>query len=180
MLIYTKVIRGKFVNQRDHEKIEVQLHKVISFPVSLLHINNQTSSTRLCLTLVIVPAAKSMKDYNNSPTSEVVLPLLSHNSPYCDVMSYSVMRLVLCFKPPHITTHLLPPGGSLGLLDFSISPIIISNDFDTFSLYLALASVHGHLNSSPSFLPCSDVTCRCSGRKSDLLPTMIMGTQSAP
>lgn len=95
-------------------------------------------------------------------------------------MSCSVIQLILYFKPPHITTHLLPPGGSLGLLDFSISPIIISNDFDTFSLYLALASVHGHLNSSPNFLPCSDVTCRCSGRKSDLLPTMIMGTQSAP
>jgi len=80
----------------------------------------------------------------------------------------------------YITLHDFPPGGASGLLDFSISPIIRSNAFVTCSLYRALASVHEHLNSSPKSRPCSAVTCLCSGRKSDLLPTMMIGTQSAP
>ena len=82
--------------------------------------------------------------------------------------------------PCHITAHLLPPVGSLGFCDFSISAIMRSKALDTFSLYRALASVHTQRNSSAIFFPSSAVTCRCSGRKSLLLPTMTRGTQSAP
>lgn len=80
----------------------------------------------------------------------------------------------------HIKTHLLPPTSSPGFCVFSICPINSSNALATFSSYLALASVHAHLNFSQSAFPSSGVTCRCSGRRSDLLPTMQMGTESVP
>jgi hypothetical protein len=50
----------------------------------------------------------------------------------------------------------------------------------TFSLKRALASVQAHLNSSARARPDSLVTWRCSGRRSDLLPTMTRGTVSVP
>ena len=79
-----------------------------------------------------------------------------------------------------MTTHFVPPVGSPGFCDFSTSAIMSSKAFETFSLYRALASVHAHLNSSARALPFSGWTCRCSGLRSLLLPTMTMGTHSVP
>lgn len=83
-------------------------------------------------------------------------------------------------RPCYMRAHLFPPAGSPGFCPRSISPIMSSNAFATFSLYRALASVHAHLNSSPSARPSSLLTWRCSGRKSALFPTMTMGTESVP
>ena len=84
------------------------------------------------------------------------------------------------FPFPHIRIHLESPEGSLGFSPFSICSTISSNALVTFSLYRALASVKTHLNFSANSLPCSAVTWRCSGRRSLLLPTIVIGTQSVP
>jgi hypothetical protein len=84
------------------------------------------------------------------------------------------------YPSPYIRTHLESPDGSLGFSPFSICSIMSSNDLVTFSLYRALASVKAHLNFSASSLPFSTVTWRCSGRRSLLLPTMVIGTHSVP
>lgn len=76
--------------------------------------------------------------------------------------------------------QLLFSGASPGFCDFSIWPMSISNALPTFSLYRALASVHPHWIFSESFCPSSAVTWRCSGRRSLLLPTMTIGTDSVP
>ena len=78
----------------------------------------------------------------------------------------------------YMTMHLLPPVGSLGFWLRSTSPMTSSKLLITFSLYRAEASVHAHLNSSARAFPSSGVTWRCSGRRSDLLPTTTRGTQS--
>lgn len=80
----------------------------------------------------------------------------------------------------YMTRQLLFSGASPGFCDFSICAIKSSNARPTFSLYRALASVHPHWIVSDSFLPSSGLTCRCSGRRSLLLPTMTMGTDSVP
>ena len=80
----------------------------------------------------------------------------------------------------HIRTHFPPPVGWLGFWDFSISPIICSKALATLVFNRALASVKLQLNSSASFFPSSTGTCRCSGLRSLLLPTITSGTQSAP
>ena len=80
----------------------------------------------------------------------------------------------------YMTLHLLPPVGSPGFCDFSISAIICSNAFPTLLFNRALASVKLQLNSSASFLPSSAWTWRWSALRSLLFPTMTKGTQSAP
>ena len=80
----------------------------------------------------------------------------------------------------YMTLHLLPPVGSLGFCDFSISAIICSNAFPTLLFNRALASVKLQLNSSANFLPSSAWTLRWSALRSLLFPTMTRGTQSAP
>ena len=85
-----------------------------------------------------------------------------------------------CRCPPHMMRQLLFSGASPGFCDFSIWAISSSKARPTFSLYRALASVHPHWSFSDSFLPSSALTCRCSGRKSLLLPTMTIGTDSVP
>lgn len=80
----------------------------------------------------------------------------------------------------YITLHLLPPVGSPGFCDFSISAIICSNAFPTLVFNRALASVKLQLNSSANFLPSSACTWRWSAFRSLLFPTMTNGTQSAP
>lgn len=80
----------------------------------------------------------------------------------------------------YMMLHLLPPVGSPGFCDFSISAIICSNAFPTFSFNRALASVKLQLNSSANFLPSSAWTWRWSAFRSLLFPTMTNGTQSAP
>ena len=80
----------------------------------------------------------------------------------------------------YMTLHLLPPVGSPGFCDFSISAIICSNAFPTLLFNRALASVKLQLNSSANFLPSSAWTWRWSAFRSLLFPTMTKGTQSAP
>lgn len=80
----------------------------------------------------------------------------------------------------YITLHLLPPVGSPGVCDFSISAIICSNAFPTLVFNRALASVKLQLNSSANFLPSSACTWRWSAFRSLLFPTITSGTQSAP
>lgn len=80
----------------------------------------------------------------------------------------------------HITVHLLPPVGWDGFWDRSISPIIRSNVLSTLYPRRALASVNAQLNSSPNCRPSSRETCRCSGLRSLLFPTIARGTESAP
>ena len=80
----------------------------------------------------------------------------------------------------YISVHLLPPAGSLGFEDFSISATTRSKAKLTLSLTLALASVKLHLNSSASFWPSSMRTCLWSGLRSFLLPTTTKGTHSVP
>ena len=80
----------------------------------------------------------------------------------------------------YIVIHLLPPVGSLGFWDFSTSVIICSNALVTLVLSRALASVKAHLNSSARSRPSLMGTCLRSALRSLLLPTMTMGTQSAP
>ena len=80
----------------------------------------------------------------------------------------------------YIIEQVRPPVGSLGFCAFSTSAIMSSNALVTFSLYRALASVQAHRNSVPSCFPSSIDTCRCSGRRSLLFPTMTRGTHSAP
>lgn len=82
--------------------------------------------------------------------------------------------------PVYITLHLLPPVGSPGFCDFSISATICSNAFPTLVFNRALASVKLQLNSSANFLPSSAWTWRWSAFRSLLFPTMTNGTQSAP
>ena len=80
----------------------------------------------------------------------------------------------------YMTLHLLPPVGSPGFCDFSISAIICSNAFPTLIFNRALASVKLQLNSSANLLPSSAWTWRWSAFRSLLFPTMTKGTQSAP
>ena len=80
----------------------------------------------------------------------------------------------------YITLHLLPPVGSPGFCDLSISAIICSNALPTFSSNRALASVKLQLNSSANLMPSSAWTWRWSAFRSLLFPTMTNGTQSAP
>ena len=81
---------------------------------------------------------------------------------------------------PHISSHLPLSVGVLGFWDFSTSSMSSSNALETFSSYRALASVQAQPTLSASFLPSSELTCRCSGRRSLLLPVMQMGTLSVP
>ena len=80
----------------------------------------------------------------------------------------------------YMTLHLLPPVGSPGFCDFSISAIICSKAFPTLLFNRALASMKLQLNSSANFLPSSAWTWRWSAFRSLLFPTMTNGTQSAP
>ena len=80
----------------------------------------------------------------------------------------------------YMTLHLLPPVGSPGFCDFSISAINCSNAFPTLLFSRALASVKLQLNSSANRLPSSAWTWRWSAFRSLLFPTMTNGTQSAP
>lgn len=79
-----------------------------------------------------------------------------------------------------MSTQLLFWGASPGACAFSISAIISSNALATLVSYAALASVQPHCSLSPSLRPSSTLTWRCSGRRSLLLPTMTMGTDSVP
>jgi hypothetical protein len=124
---------------------------------------------------------RSLSMTPTQPTScsvfETRLPHCAHwGSPLSQVLRDCAR--VVSVKSLYMTRHLLPPAGSLGFWLLSISWIIRSNALSTFSLYRALVSVQAHLNSAASALPSSGVTWRCSGRRSDLLPTMTMGTQS--
>lgn len=94
----------------------------------------------------------------------------------CHLPGLCGFRVVECY----MTRQLLFSGASPGFCDFSICPTRSSKARPTFSLYRALASVHPHWSLSDSFFPSSGLTCRCSGRRSLLLPTMTMGTDSVP
>ena len=86
-----------------------------------------------------------------------------------DHRSISLMRLYLrsndyfvrkMTDTVYMTLHLLPPVGSPGFCDFSISAINCSNAFPTLLFSRALASVKLQLNSSAKFLPSSAWTWR--------------------
>ena len=77
--------------------------------------------------------------------------------------------------------HLFPPPvGLFGSRDFSVSESISSNAFVTLELSLALASVKLQLNSPASFKPSSAGTCRSSGFRSLLFPTITIGAHFSP
>lgn len=79
-----------------------------------------------------------------------------------------------------MTLHLPPPAGLSGSDDFSISPIIISKAFATLVLLRALVSIQPQLRSRARLCPCSAGIFRLASGTSLLLPTMTMGTDSAP
>ena len=87
----------------------------------------------------------------------------------------------LCYMPTrYMTWHFPPPAGLSGSCDFSISAIIISNALATLVLFLALVSTQPHLSSCASFCPCSGAILRFASATSLLLPTITIGTESAP
>lgn len=90
------------------------------------------------------------------------------------------LRMLMAEWLYYMTEHDFPSWASAGFWDFSICPIRSSKALETFSLYLALASVHPHWYFSDSLLPSSAVTWRCSGRRSLLFPTITIGTVSVP
>ena len=96
-----------------------------------------------------------------------------------DPVVNSYMKLKLP-QGAYITPQLLFCGASPGFCDFSICAIMSSNALATLLSYAALASVHPHLNFSDNLRPSSRLTCRCSGRKSLLFPTITIGTDSVP
>ncbi len=91
-----------------------------------------------------------------------------------------LVRVRTSAEEPHIIAHFPPSWGSLGFCDLSTWASSCSKALVTFWLWRALASVKEQLNLSASFLPSSALTCRCSGRRSLLLPTMTSGIHSTP
>lgn len=128
--------------------------------------------------LINEPPSTSLVASPRSQTEIVVVPDLCHQR--LSIYTQPLPSLSQGADTVYMTLHLLPPVGSPGFCDFSISAIICSNAFPTFLFNRALASVKLQLNSSANFLPSSAWTWRWSAFRSLLFPTMTKGTQSAP
>ena len=96
------------------------------------------------------------------------------------ITSYHTKGTDIQPRDNHIMQHLFPPVGLLGSRDFSVSETTSSKALATLELSLALASVKLQLKVRASCSPSSAGTCRSSGLRSLLFPTIAIGAHDSP